>query len=179
MNDSAVLGNDGMTTDEREEFTLLAAQYERGRLRNQMAEGARGYTHLVYVKGANGQIIKMPPDAADKYVELNEGAEIVDRGTREMPKEGVIVGAAKATVGAMFDDNGRQIASVQPMTTATFLAHDGVREEVHTPAIGAAGAEINNPAGSMSPTGTRRIARVKPAETAATNDVITSASASE
>jgi hypothetical protein len=168
--DAPVFGTDGMNSEEREEFVLLSAQYERRRLRNQMAEGARGYTHLAYVRGANGQIVKMSKAAAERYIELNDGAEIVDQGTRDEPEEGEVIGATKARVGAMFDDNGRQLASVQPMTTTTFLAHDGIRDEVHTPALGAAGAEKDNPAGGVTPSGGRRIARSRGAE----HDVTTS-----
>lgn len=150
---SAVLGD--MTEEEREEFRIINESRERRRLRrvDTNVEGPAAHTSLTYVRRADGVITKMAPDLADKYVELNPGAEIVREGAMPIAKEGEIIGATKARVGAMFGDDGRQLVETQPFTTRSFSTHDMTREEVHTPALGATGTHIDNDASTGSSSG--------------------------
>lgn len=140
VNVGAVLGD--LTDEEVEEFALIAESSERRKLKNRIMADNEGTAHtsLVYVKRPDGVTTKMRAADADEYVRLTDGAEIVRRGTRPEPAENETIGASKARVGQMFDDNGRQKADVQPMTTRTFMAADSNRDEVRTPAIGSAGA---------------------------------------
>lgn len=148
-----------MTDEETEEFAVIGAAYEqqRSRLRARstttMADGKAPYTSLSYVLCPDGITRKMAPDVAQQYVEMNEGSEIVKEGALPVTKEGDVLGASKATIGQMFDENGRQREDVQPMTTRTFMVSDRTREEVVTPAVGTTGGantEVNTGTGSMT-----------------------------
>jgi hypothetical protein len=69
-------------------------------------------------------------------------------------KEGQVIGATKATVGEIFDENGRQKEDVQPLDKSrTFLATDRTRAEAVTPAVGTTGAastDVNTGTGSQT-----------------------------
>lgn len=135
-----------MSSEEAEEFAIMMQTSEGRKLRNQVMADGLGHTSLVYVRRPDGVTEKMTPEAADKYVELTEGAEIVRRGTRPQPaspEEGETIGATKARIGPMFDDKGRQNADVQPMTTRTFMAEDSNADHVRTPSIGGTGAHAS------------------------------------
>lgn len=128
-----------MTDEEREEFVVMsqALALRRNRLRRPaMADGDAPHTYLSYVECPDGITRKMDPDTADEYVKLNEGAKIVRRGEMEKPDETEIIGATKAKVGAMFDDDGKQIDSVGPMTTRTYHASDAANTNITTPHTG-------------------------------------------
>jgi len=147
-----------MTDEEREEFRIMSAAYERRRLRNTigaqgMADGKAPHTQLSYVLGPDGITRKMHPDVARQYVDMNEGSEITREGALPVAKEGEVIGATKATVGQMFDDNGRQREDVQPLTSRTFLATDRTRNEAVSPAVGTTGAastDVNTGTGSQT-----------------------------
>lgn len=147
-----------MTNEEREEFLVLAEQYERRRNRlkvraTAMADGRVPYTSLSYVTGPDGITRKMHPDLVEGYLNLNPGSEVVREGALPVAKEGEVIGATKATVGQMFDENGRQIEDVQPMTTRTFLASDRANRDVLNPAAGTTGGaseEVNTGTGSLT-----------------------------
>jgi hypothetical protein len=147
-----------MTDEEREEFQVMSAAYERRRLRNRigaqgMADGKAPHTQLSYVRGTDGITRKMHPDVARQYVDMNEGSEITREGALPVAKEGQVIGATKATVGEIFDENGRQREDVQPLTSRTFLATDRTRAEAVTPAVGTTGAastDVNTGTGSQT-----------------------------
>jgi hypothetical protein len=151
-----------MTDEEREEFQVMSAAYERRRLRNKigaqgMADGKAPHTQLSYVLGADGITRKMHPDVARQYVDMNEGSEITREGALPVAKEGQVIGATKATVGEIFDENGRQREDVQPLTSRTFLASDRTRNEAVSPAVGTTGAastEVNTGTGSQTSSAT-------------------------
>lgn len=151
-----------MTDEEREEFQVMSAAYERRRLRNRigaqgMADGKAPHTQLSYVRGADGITRKMHPDVARQYVDMNEGSEITREGALPVAKEGQVIGATKATVGEIFDENGRQREDVQPLTSRTFLATDRTRAEAVSPAVGTTGAastEVNTGTGSQTSSAT-------------------------
>lgn len=116
-----------MTADEREEFAVMSAAYERRKLRNQigaqgMAEGKAPHTSLSYVTGTDGITRKMHRDVAQQYVDLNPGSEIVREGALPVAKEGEIIGATKARTGEVFGADGRQKQDVQLLTSRTFSA---------------------------------------------------------
>jgi hypothetical protein len=147
-----------MTDEEREEFRIMSQAYERRRLRNTigaqgMADGKAPHTQLSYVLGADGITRKMHPDVARQYVDMNEGSEITREGALPVAKEGEVIGATKATIGEMFDENGRQREDVQPLTSRTFLATDRTRNEAVSPAVGTTGAastDVNTGTGSQT-----------------------------
>jgi hypothetical protein len=151
-----------MTDEEREEFQVMSQAYERRRLRNKigaqgMADGKAPHTQLSYVRGTDGITRKMHPDVARQYVDMNEGSEITREGALPVAKEGQVIGATKATVGEIFDENGRQKEDVQPLTSRTFLATDRTRAEAVTPAVGTTGAastDVNTGTGSQTSSAT-------------------------
>lgn len=152
-----------VTDEERAEYELMAIALSKRSLRNQilsgssvMADGKAGHTSLVYVDRGDGIQIKMRPDVAEKYVEMNKaaGASIVREGALPLPPENEVIGATKASVGEMFDGSGRQIEGEQLMTTSrTFHASDRINWEAVHPAAGTTGAastEVNTGTGSQT-----------------------------
>lgn len=147
-----------MNAEEREEFTLMSQAYERRKLRNQigargMADGKAPHTQLSYVECVDGITRKMHPDTAREYVRLNEGSSIIREGALPISKEGEVIGATKARVGEIFDDNGRQREELQPITSRTFHATDRVSDLAVRPAVGTVGAastEVMTGTGSMT-----------------------------
>jgi hypothetical protein len=147
-----------MTDEEREEFRIMSEAYNRRKLRNQigasgMADGKAPHTQLSYVLCVDGITRKMAPDVAQQYVELNEGSEIVREGALPVAKEGEVIGATKARVGEIFDENGRQREELQPITSRTFHATDRVSDLAVRPAVGTVGAastEVMTGTGSMT-----------------------------
>jgi hypothetical protein len=115
-----------------------------------MANGSVAHTYLVYVDRGDGITTKMTQEEADAYVEHNPGSSIVRKGELEPPKEGEIIGATKASVGEMFDENGRQKEGVQPLTTRTFNANQRTSAEALTPAVGTTGAAGGSNTGTGS-----------------------------
>lgn len=152
----AVLGD--MTDEEREEFMIMSSLSESRKLRNQVAAGPLAHTYLVYVQCVDGITRKMTQEQADAYMATYgsmDGVEIVKSGDREAPDpDAPHPGATKAAIGPMFGDDGRQMADVQPMTTRSFYAADMGREDVHTPALGATGTDIDNDASVTSSSAT-------------------------
>jgi len=141
-----------MTDEEREEYELMAVAMARKSLRNQieegrvaaMAEGKAPHTSLSYVDRGDGILVKMRPDDAKRYVEMNDNAEIVREGALPVAPEGEVIGATKASTGEVFDENGRQKDDVQPFNTRTFNATDRVRDE-STPPLSHAPADGGKP----------------------------------
>lgn len=147
-----VLGE--LTPEERVDLLVMQDALNQRSLRKQYARRAgtempfgtaAEYTNKVYVKCPDGITRKMSPDVAEKYVEMNEGAEITMRGEMPTPEPGQIIGASKATTGELFGSDGRQIADVQPLTSRTFYATDRVRADAVTPSIGSTGAQGDPP----------------------------------
>lgn len=162
MPDLILIQPTDMTDEEREEFTVMAAAYERRRERlkvrvQAMADGKAPHTSLSYVLCADGVTRKMAPDVAQQYVEMNPDSEIVREGALPVAKEGEVIGATKASAGEMFDENGRQREDVQPLTSRTFLATDRTRAEAITPAVGTTGAastDVNTGTGNQTTSAT-------------------------
>lgn len=136
-----------LTDEERDEYQMMVIAKHKRSLRSQllerqqtMADGKAPHTMLSYVLCTDGITRKMRPDVAKQYVEMNEGAEIVREGALPMTKEGEVLGATKATVGAMFNDDGTQKEEVQPITSATMHPTDRVNPLAVSPAVGGVGA---------------------------------------
>lgn len=169
---SAVLGD--MDEEEREEFIMMSQKMaqRRNRLRPRENGMAVNHTYLSYVRGTDGIVRKMHPDDAKRYVEMygdQEGVEIVREGGAEVPDpQGTeVIGATKATVGPMFDDNGRQIQDVQPATTRVFAVSDAGNRNVVSPGIGVPVTSGATPEGSKAeesekPAAPRHVSRPKP-----------------
>ena len=149
-----------MTDEEREEWQLMSVALAKKSLRQQLrereltvADGKAPYTSLSYVDRGDGILIKMHPDVARAYCDQNDGASIVKEGALPVAKEGEVIGATKATVGAVFNDDGTQKDEVQPMTSRTFNADMRVRNEaVNPPTATALSNEQRGTATSSTPT---------------------------
>lgn len=122
-----------MTAEEKEEWQTMVVAMGKRSLRQQlkertaqaMAEGKAPHTSLSYVDRGDGILVKMAPDDAKAYVEQNEGASIVREGALPQPVEGEVVGATKATVGAVYDDSGVQKDDSTLLTSRSFSASSG------------------------------------------------------
>lgn len=145
-----------MSDEEREEYELMAVAMNKRSLRTQlrereeqaMSEGKAAHTSLSYVDRGDGILVKMAPDVAKQYVDTVEGASIVKEGALPQPKEGEVIGATKARVGEVFNEDGTQKDDIQPMTSRMFNADMRTRNE----AVPAVDKAVPNSTGTPSET---------------------------